>query len=209
MDSGEFALYINRLHPLQGVQVKFGKDGMTGLFRLHALLESNRAVRLDERGKTAMEIVFMARNWCGDQNRTYLVFGLQKADPAMLAAIAKDVESIDSGYHLLKGIMSGRQKSRDEAYKQLVNGVLTKSFLTEASVWDLSISGHLSEFESIPCVEFTLRLENEHTNILVDGWSGRMAVDGKFGDEMVVSHGQIQNLLREEIEKILEKVTAV
>lgn len=211
MDAYQFALYINRLHPLQRLNIRFTKKGMNGMFRLRAVTESNSAVVLDQpsKSKAVMAAIELSRDWCGDQNRSYYVFGLQYADRAMLDAIAKDVESISVDEHVAKGLISNRQNLQDKMAEHLIKSVLTPVFLAEVSGWGCSIMGTWTKFETIPCIEFMLRLSRQKwISFIIDGWSGRMAINGTFGNELYVSHEQIQDTIRKVMEEKLEEMTA-
>lgn len=195
MDAREFLKRIRRTHRLQGVTIRFAKSGITGLYRLNGLLKSNSDVRLaNEHDNLVILAVLQSRDWGGDRNRTYTLYGLQAVEDGWLTEIAKDVESIDVGDHGAKGIMSGRQKMREEATQKLIATVLTSDLVGEVMSSQFDVVGQLTLWDGIPCIEFRLSHGNElaFASIIVDGWSGRMAVNGKLSDELYIRPEQLQ-----------------
>lgn len=209
MDAYQFVTRIHRLHPMQSATLRFAETGMTGLMRLSGLLRSDPRVRLADKDKVIMAAVLESRRWEGSLNRNYTVYGLSQADDGWLYEIGKDVENIELADHGAKGIMSGRQKMRDEAVSTIINSVLTNEFVDELWEWKIDIEGFLEELEELPVIVF--RMTYEHVTMAsagVDGWSGRILVDGQFGDELYTRPEQIQKVLRERMETMLEKLTA-
>jgi|SRR3989344_945783 len=210
MDTQQFVTRIRRLHPMQSATLRFAESGMAGLMRLSGLLKSDPRVRLAEQDKVIMAVVLMSRRWEGSLNRNYTVYGLSLADGGWLYEIGKDVESVELSEHGAKGIMSGRQKMRDEAVSTIINLVQTEAFVEELWGWKIDIAPFLEELEGLPILVF--RLTYNGTTIAsaaVDGWSGRIMIDGQFGDELYVKPEQVQKVLRERMEAMLEKLTAV
>ncbi|OGG57746.1 hypothetical protein A2765_04925 [Candidatus Kaiserbacteria bacterium RIFCSPHIGHO2_01_FULL_56_24] len=195
---------------MQSATLRFAESGMAGLMRLSGLLKSDPRVRLAEQDKVIMAVVLMSRRWEGSLNRNYTVYGLSLADGGWLYEIGKDVESVELSEHGAKGIMSGRQKMRDEAVSTIINLVQTEAFVEELWGWKIDIAPFLEELEGLPILVF--RLTYNGTTIAsaaVDGWSGRIMIDGQFGDELYVKPEQVQKVLRERMEAMLEKLTAV
>ena len=64
--------------------------------------------------------------------------------------------------------------------------------------------------DGLPGIDFTIRnTDNEIlVSVILDGWSGRMAVNGVFGDELYVQPKQIRSLVSKALEACLEKLTA-
>lgn len=210
MDTKMFIAKVKRLHPLQSVALRFGANGTTGLRRLQALISSNSRVRMDDRDKALMFAVAISGNWGGSaQNRDYTVYGLSCAEEGMLEAIGRDVEHMTIGQHGAQSLMTGRQKLRDEAAAKLASSVLTSEFCKEIQGLGINTISEIGELESLPFIKFALSYEDQTiAAVVVDGWSGRIAVNGTFGNEMYVRPQQIQNELREQMNRVLEKLTA-
>lgn len=209
MDTPQFVTRIRRLHVLQSATLRFAETGMTGLMRLNGLLKNDPLVRLADKDKVIMAVVLESRRWEGTLNRNYTVYGLSQADDGWLYEIGKDVESVELSDHGAKGIMSGRQKMRDEAVSAIINSVQTDAFVDELWGWKIDIAAYLEELEALPLIVF--RLTYNGTTIAsaaVDGWSGRIMINGQFGDELYVKPEQVQKVLRDRMESMLEKLTA-
>ncbi len=209
MDTQQFVTRILRLHPMQSATLRFAETGMTGLMRLSGLLKNDPRVRLADKDKVIMAAVLMSRRWEGSLNRNYTVYGLSHADDGWLSEIGKDVESVELSDHGAKGVMSGREKMREQAVSAIINSVQTNAFVDELWGWKIDISAYFEELEGLPIVIF--RMTYNGTTIAsaaVDGWSGRIMIDGQFGDELYVNPEQIQKVLRDRMESMLEKLTA-
>lgn len=209
MDRQQFVTKIRRLHPTQSVTIRFAETGMMGLMRLSSLLRNDSRVHLVDKDKVIMTAVLMSGWWEGSLNRNYTVYGLSQADDGWLYEISKDVESIELAEHGAKGIMSGRQKMQREAVQKIVGEVLTHNFVKEMADWGMSVADKFGALEGLPFVSFTLSYgEVTVTSAAIDGWSGRIAINGKFGNECYICPDQIQMILRSQMESMLEKITS-
>lgn len=208
MDAQDFVTRIRRLHPMQSVEICFATSGMMGLRRLRNLLEMNPQVSLLETDKMVMLEVLTSCDWGSAQNRNYTVFGLSTVDGDQLLTLPNDIGSVKIPDHPAKVLMSGREKVRKEAADAIVAAVLTQSFINEMGDWGITVNGFLSSLEDLPCVVFSLSYGGETmARVSIDGWSGRVSIDGILGEAQYSKPEQIQNALRTRMERMLEHLT--
>lgn len=201
---------FTRLHSSQRVSLRFKEqDGIIGLIRLRGLIESNPNIRILDGENVAMAAVIMSQSWGGDMNRTYHVFGISSANQDFLREILRDVESVEVSDHGAKGLMSRRQKRRDDVSKEIFEQVLVPELLEEIRGWDLDITGYLDKLsDDTPSLEFRLTYNNAAViSITLDGFSGRMAIDGLWGNELYTHPEQLQRVIRNAMEHALEVMT--
>ena len=124
--------------------------------------------------------------------------------------------------HGAKALFTTRTRTFEEAAARITREVITDSLRAEVESWGLNIFSdprmHLAD--GLPGIEFSVWQgnpgypESDPDNqklfgVILDGWSGRMAVvNGIFGDELYEPK-QLQTLIRKFLEACLEKLTAV
>lgn len=202
---------IKRLHLLQCVALCFNEQsGMVGLMRLRGLLSSHKNVHLTTHEEFEMEAVIASQNWSGAKSRTYHVYGLHIVDDAFLREILKDVDKVEPGDHGAKGLLTGREKRRKEVADDLLRQILTPDLQKEVRGWGLDIRGQQGALEDgTPSIEFQLLHDNKTiSSIVLDGFSGRMAIDGIYGNERFVQPSQLQKLIKYALEKSVDLITA-
>jgi len=210
MDKRRFLDSVKRLDLRQSVTITFTEDGMAGFCRLMGLLRNSPThICIDSMDKAVCDAIIATQVWGGDKNRTIRVYGLAYAEPMILCEIAKDVEKIAVSDHGAKVLFTKREKTRNEAAKKIIAEVLSKNLVTEIQDWGLNISASVGEYgDGFPGIDFGIQDENELlTQIFLDGWSGRMMVNGIFGDQLFTRPQQLQELIRAELTKCLEELT--
>ncbi len=90
MDAKEFLTKVRRLAAPQALTIRFNESGMTGLYRLNALLNSSDVMLANEYERAVILAVLMSKDWGGIKNRSYIVHDLQTVGDDMLEAIARD-----------------------------------------------------------------------------------------------------------------------
>lgn len=201
---------LKRVHWLQSVYIRFkaGEDGMIGLRRLNALVQGQSSVSVDDRDKLVIFAVLTSRNWGMDTNRNFQVHHLQFGDQNQVREMFRDVEAMTVGDHGASAICSGRLKKQQDEVKNLIGAIVTHSFFNEIVDWGVDIDAKLIQPDD-PALEFVLRLDGTSiATIQLDGFSGRMAVDDVWGDELFMRCEQLQKLIRETMMKKLEELTA-
>lgn len=199
----------SRLHPMQGVTIRFNKDSITGLIRLMDLIEGNQRISITEHEKAVMLAVLNSRNWGNDQNRSYLVFGMYYAIPKWFAENAEYIESVDAGDHGVKSLLTGRQKRQNEVAQEIIDQVLIPDLKKETEDRGLKVSGNLVVRGEIPSLHFYIGYDAEHTAyVSIDGFSGVIVSSHRFvNDGQLYFHpSQIQQLLRTMFQKTVEEL---
>lgn len=212
MDSTMFIRLVRRTGSFQSVCLRFDKQtGFVGLARLHSLCENRECISIAKRDQLVVMTILSSRDWGHDNNRTITVDGLLFADDSWLTEIAQDVEHLEiSGEHGAKGIMVKRQKSRDDAVQTIIDRALTKELVEEVAGWGLTISAKFELFEEIPSVLFVLKDGDlDFLTLRVDGWSGRVAIDEKYGGIMYNDPDDFRQLILNMLQRRLESATAV
>ena len=203
---------LKRVHPHQSIRVKFkkGEDGIVGLTRLSALTKSQSDVQIDNSNKLVLLSVLAWHEWGADANRTVLVHHLQYAQDDQLVALFHDVESIQvDSVHGASVLCSARQKKQEEEANKLIGTVMTHPFYSEIVDWGMDVDAQLVNPTTDPMLEFVLILGNTPVvTIQLDGWSGRMGVNGVWGNELFSQPIQLQKLIRISMEHKLEEITA-
>lgn len=203
---------LKRVHLLQSVYIRFksGEEGMVGLARLRALVQHPSLVSIDDRDRMAMQAVLVSRSWGMDANRNFQVFGLQHGDENQVRAVLRDVETMTVGDHGAKGLCSGRSKKQGEEAIKLSASVITQVFIDQLTAdWGfVDVDTRLVQPDD-PALNFLLKFDGVPiVSILLDGFSGRMSVDGVWGDELFNRPEQLQKLIQDTIEARLEELTA-
>jgi len=210
MKTEDFILRVRRTYLLQSMTVTFEKKtGNIGLSRLYGYVTEGKIRLANENDMVTFSCVIPTGDW-GRLNRSIGFYGLCALDDGTLAELARDIESIAVADHGAKGIMSARNKMRDEAAAKIIAVVLTSAFVKEIEGWGFQVAGQLLGWHGIPCIAFTFSIGSEAplSTILLDGWSGRMAVQGVLGNEMYVKPEQLQKLIREAAEAKAEALTS-
>jgi hypothetical protein len=83
--------------------------------------------------------------------------------------------------------------------------------LLKLRVGGVRIFGKLVEIEGLPAVEFILLnadTSKKLVSVSVDGWSGRIAVDGVWGDRSYVEPQNLRECIYSALTDHLDKITA-
>ncbi len=210
MDIDQITSSLSRLHPLQSAAFTFNEQGMTGLFRLHGLLEGCPLLSITKYEKAVLIAVCTSRDWGCTQNRTYNISGLghETIDTTLLREILKDVDKVEVE-HGAKEMLSRRQKRREEASQQILNTVLTNDLQAEVREWGLSISGCLSKLhDGTPALFFFMEAKGTGSvTITLDAFSGRMAINGVYADGLYLRPEHLQEVILEAMQDFLETAT--
>lgn len=202
---------LKRVHLLQSLDLRFkdGQEGIAGLARLSALARPSSLVEMDNFSLLAMGAILNSHNWnIARKNRTFQVRRLQLADDAQLISILRDVESMSVGDHGATGLCSGRLKKQEEELQKLLDSIVTQTFFDEIADWGVNLNIELKDHED-PVLDCILSVNGTpFATISLDGFSGRMGVDGIWGNELYNHPEQMQKLIRETLEKKLEYLTA-
>ncbi|OHA17784.1 MAG: hypothetical protein A2664_04230 [Candidatus Taylorbacteria bacterium RIFCSPHIGHO2_01_FULL_46_22b] len=212
MDAKKFIACAKKTHLLQPVFLKFNRDGITGVSRLIGLTRSCPGVRIDQGDLTASMAVEMSQDWGNERNRTIKVHGLCHVHPALLEPMARDIEQVSVPDHGAKALFTSRVRTFEEAAAKITREVITLPLRAEIEGWGLNIFSdpRTQRLEDgLPGIDFTLRDADGGVLVTVtlDGWSGRMAVNGVFGDELYVQPKQLEKLIRTSLEACLERMT--
>jgi hypothetical protein len=211
MDSKLFVACIARLHPLQAVYLTFnnGGGGIVGLRRLIALAKSTPTIQVEGIAFIELQAVLQSGLW-ENISRTVTVYGLAHADEDSLVSIARDLERIAAGEHFAKGIFTSNKAKQLAAVTTIIGAVLNRSLLDEVKSWGARVDGRLEDIDGIPAVTFTLFNvgDNEElVKVTVDGWSGRTAIDGVWGDRRCSLSSQIGELVYSALTDRLDRLT--
>jgi hypothetical protein len=192
------------------ITFKPGADGISGLMRLIALSKSNPSVRIND-NLILLLAVIESGEW-QRVSRTVTVYGMMHAHPDLLTPLARDVESVKTGDHFASGLWTSKEIRRQEATRTIIDSILAPKFLAEVSDWGLTASAWNVDCDGLPGIEFRVSSpasgRKELVNVILDGWSGRMAVNKVFGDVRCSSPTQVQDLIRSEMMTALEAMTA-
>ena len=212
MEAQMFVTQAKRLHSSQVAFITFNKDGIIGVSRLIGLTRSCPGVSIATGDLSAIMAVEMSRDWGHDRNRTVQVCGLTNSDPALLAPIARDVEKIAVPEHAAKALFTTRTRMFEEAAAKITRDVITDELRKEVEDWGLNIFSdpRMSLKDNLPGIDFTIRnMDNETIfSVILDGWSGRLFVNGEWGNCCYTQPRQLQFIIRKNLEACLEKLTA-
>lgn len=213
MDPELFVRCVERLHPLQLCHITFvsGSNGIDGLRRLVALTKLNPAVRIEGTYILTVLGIIQTGQW-ENVGRTIPVYGLMYADADLLSPIARDIERISVRDHYAKALFTSSPANKLAAATTIIGSVLNQSILDEVESWGARIDSRLTEIDGIPAVVFTLSNNDDGTELVevaLDGWSGRTAIDGSWGDTpLYIDPEKIRQLIYSALTDCLDRVTA-
>ncbi len=197
---------LRRLKSSQSVMLCFKlDDGMIGLARLRDLVNENNEVRVPFLDKSIMNAGIVGGQWGIRKYRTYQVYGLINISDDLLYCILEYVDTI-IGYHGMKEFTSGGKKYQREFVQLLSNLVFNPIFIIEISRRCVSIKASLSKMEDgTPAIKFDLFMNNKIlSSLILDGFTGRIAKDGVFCNDVYISSTQFQVMIIDTIDKILD-----
>lgn len=207
-----FVACAKRLHPLQPAFLTFNKDGIVGVSRLIGLTRSCPGVRIDPGDFMAATAVEISQDWGHERNRTVQVHGLHQADSALLEPMARDVEKVAVPDHGAKALFTTRTRTFEEAAAKITSEVISGSLRAEIESWGLNVFSdpRMHLVDGLPGIDFTVRDGDNQIllTVTLDGWSGRMAVNGIWGNALYTAPRQLQFLIRKSLERYLEVATA-
>ncbi len=210
MDTKKFVTAIERLHARQTVMLRFAEDGMAGLSRLKGLMNSNPGVTISDGEQAVMFAVLLSRDWDRSVNRNYAVTGLAGVDAGWLTQLARDVEDVSLvDDHGAKGLMTKKQKARNEAADKLIDQIATPDFVETLESWEMTLDSRLEELEELPLLKFVAVFKKvAAVGVAIDGWSGRLIVSGVWSDELYTSPEQIRTIIMRRVVELMEQLTA-
>lgn len=208
MESNTFLTRIQRLYSLQAVDVTFnkGSDSISSLRRLRKL-----GAKVSEQEALNLLAIIDSNDWGTDKNRTVTFWNLGLLDEATLTHVAQDIESIKTGDHWASGLTTSRKKRQEEVTQQLIADVLNENIIEEVSSWGASIEGHFAEIDGLPAIEFAVRNQETCETLVVvavDGWSGRYAINGEWGDRRFTDAQSVRERIYSALTDALDKATA-
>jgi hypothetical protein len=212
MDRKEFIRLIAQ-SGTQDVTITFKKgidpDAFLYLFRRSKHCSPDSPMSIMIPGELTCLAIMQTRDWGHEANRSVKIRGLAELDENTLSNIGDDLERVEfPASHAAQGLMLKRQKSRDEAVGLLISSVLTPLLVAEIADWGLSVSGEFILVDEMPAVEFTITEgSNRLFTVLVDGWSGKMAVDGNFASSLYTDPKQLQDMIMGNLELKLDQIT--
>lgn len=187
MEAKLLSACAGRLHLLQAIHVTFvtGSGGIAGLRRLLNLIRSSPKVRIELSQLIALQFVAESGRW-EHVSRTVMVYGIMHADADLLEPMARDVESVHAGQHFASRLFVSSERKQHAAATDILLAVLNQSTLDQVEEYSARIDGKLCLIDGIPAITFTIF--NKETNeklveLSIDGFSGRYAIDGKWGDQ--------------------------
>lgn len=212
MTADKLIACTRRLHLIQAIYLTFqpGLSGIIGLRRLIALQRSNSLVKIDPGIMIGLLAVNLSGEW-DRVSRTVPVYGMMHVENDVLTAIAPDLENVSTGDHIASKLFTSSQKKQDQAFQELIKSIASQLFVGHIRDWGCLIAFDLVEFEDLPGLQFTITNAGDQTKIvevILDGFSGRMAVDGKFGNTRCSHPDQIRKVIVDALAEKLEGMTA-
>lgn len=201
---------LQRLKPMQSVVLCFNEQtGINGLMLLHKLINENPKIQIPFIEKTLMEAVLSSGKWGATKNRIYHIDGLVYTEEKLLRNILKYIDTASAENRGVEGMLSGRKKRREEVVRQLSNRIFTPDFIKEIKEWELHPKTYLGELEDgTPSMQIDLLMNDDiFMSLTLDGFSGRVIIDGILG-EIYVAPGQFQQIIITAIESAVESITA-
>lgn len=206
---------VSRTHPLQRVVLTFTNDadGIRGLRTLVSLHLAG-AVTIHSRDLLVAQAVVESGDWERPENATISVTfsGLNAHRFGDLIG----PHLIQMGLftpHALTPIMTKRQKKQAEAVDTIIAACLTPALINEARGWGIEITGKLDTSEpGVPSIKFEIVADQTVIKtVVLDGWSGRIFVDGKGEDQMISSNdglSHVTDVLRQHMNAYIETATS-
>lgn len=202
---------LQRIKSTQSVALHFNEQvGMHGLSMLCSLIDEDPRVQISYIEKAIMDAVLVSRQWGTVKNRIYCIEGLAFVDENTLRSILKYVDIAYVDNRGIEGLMSSRKKRREEVVQQLSNRIFTPELIKILKGWDLYTKVYLSELEDgTPSMQIELLMDGVVAlSLTLDGFSGRIAVDGVFCKDTYVAPGQFQQVVLSAIENTINGMTA-
>lgn len=208
----KFIACTHRLHVSQVIYLTFqtGPSGITGLEYLIKLTQSNHAIRI-QGAMIGLLAVTQSGEW-QRVSRTVAVYGLMNAENNELATISSYLENVSAGDHIASKLFTSNPKKRGLAASELIESIGSELFIGHIKDWGCTSKSELVDFEGLPGIKFSINSADDQSRIvevILDGFSGRMAVDGKFGDMRCSHPDQIRKVIVEALIEKLECMTAV
>lgn len=211
MDSRKLVACATRLHHRQAAYLTFATNGINGLRRL---LTQQGQMTVDQNQIVFLMAVAQSGEW-QQISKTVMVWNLHKVAPTILEAIAKDVESISAGDHILKGIFTGSQRKKEGAYQDFLS-ILSPAFCHEMGGWGVKIDPRIVEINELPVVQ--LNIQNKETSshlftLVIDGFSGRCGIQKgisqvTWGEHRFTGNQTVRDWVKTQVIEYLEDATA-
>ena len=213
MEAKKLIACASRLHILQAAYLTFnpGKDGIAGLRRFIGLTRSNQTVRIEPPGNVVPLLTVIQNGDWQRVSRTVMVYGLMHAEADFLTPMARDVESIATGEHGAKALFTSNTKRQQEAAAQIIASIMTPLFADHIKDWGCLIERELINHEGLPGIKFVVRSTSDNSPLVavfLDGFTGRMAVNGDFGDTRYSHPDQLREAVMNALVQKLEGMTA-
>ena len=212
MTADKLIACVCRLHFLQVIYLTFqsSRGSISGLRRLIALIQSNPTVEIDQGVLIGLLCVTQSGEW-ERVSRTVPVYGMMHVENDVLNAIAPDLENVSAGDHIASKLFTSNPRKRQQVADELKQSIASELFIGHIKDWGGAIAFDLVDFEGLPGMKFTIISASDQTKIveiILDGFTGRMAVDGKFGDTQCSHPDQIRKVIVDAFAEKLENLTA-
>ena len=212
MDSKLFVTCVRRLHSVQIVYLTFrlGQEGNVGLRQFVSLVESTPGILAVEPGLFHLKRTLRSGP-LENVRRTVIVYGLAHADPGLLEQIAPGLDHIASVQHRASRLFTSSPSVRLVVADAILELILEPNLVYEIWGWGVGISGNFKEIDGLPAVVFDLYDQHDGKDLLkiaIDGWSGRIGVNGTWGDRMAGSPDELQRLILSALVGRLDAMTA-
>lgn len=203
---------VRRLHRLQAIYLTFqtGPGSITALRRLIALVRSNPAVRIDQGIMIGLLAVTQSGEW-QRVNRTIAVYGMMFVKNDEFTDIAQDLESVSAGDHIASKLFTSNPRKKQQVIIELTQSIASDLFVNHIKDWGCTMAFDLVDLEGLPGMKFTINSADDHgkiVEVILDGFSGRMAVDGTFGDIRCSDPDQVRKVIADALVEKLENMTA-
>jgi len=203
---------LEHLKTTQSVAFRFDKrTGLTGLMCLHALMDENPTVKVSCVDKTRMDAVMSTQQWRATRNRVYHASGFYFVEEKKLRDMLKYVDALYVDNIGIEGMMSKEVNIRKKVVERISNAVFTPNFIKKINECGFNPQVYLSKLmNGTPSLQTDLFMDGcVAISLTLDGFSGRIAINNTFGDDMYVAPGQFQQVVMNAIEHDVVSVTGI
>jgi len=180
------------------ITIAQGKDSLFGLSLLVDIVNLNAGVLSFDKPEVIQDVVKRGK-WNGVSH----VIGMHKissgnADSfALVAKYIQNIKLILRFDHPAKALFTSKQWKREEAIETIKMGVMSGRLMGFLDELHLDVSVGCIEFESIPTAEFVIKEQSGDlvSTVLVDSWSGRIAIDGVWSSGQSFEFDDIANAI--------------
>ena len=191
--------------------LKFAKNAEPRLSMVQLQNASGGGLSINRLDELMVLAIRDSGDWGGDHNRSIRVHLSGAASINPLERFAHMLESITlDADHDLKALQTGRQKTREEAYKSIIRHWLTHSLRSTVRSWGLTIEHMLVEQSGgFHMVEIALRHDDAVVaTYRLDGWSGMMSVNSVWIRDRRPSPQSFRERVEGDIIEYLDRATS-